>query len=144
MKTALLAAMLAAPAVAAESPAPYAISGDTVAVSLTGRPGDAAKGERLIMDRHRSLCVLCHMGPFPEPHLQGNLAPDLTGVGARLSESQIRLRVVDMKALNPSSLMPSYLKISDTPETASAWRGKSILDAAEIEDIVAYLVTLKD
>ncbi|MFC5069646.1 sulfur oxidation c-type cytochrome SoxX [Flaviflagellibacter deserti] len=145
MKTLVLAAMLGVtPAAAQNGPVPYAVSGDTIPVSLTGRPGDPANGLRLIMDRHRSLCVLCHMGPFPEPHLQGNLAPDLTGVGSRLSEAQIRLRVVDAKALNPASLMPSYLKTTDNPGTAPAWRGKTILDPAEIEDIVAYLVTLKD
>jgi sulfur-oxidizing protein SoxX len=145
MKSIVLAAMLGvAPAAAQDSPVPYVVSGDTIPASLTGRPGDSAKGLRLIMDRHRSLCVLCHMGPFPEPHLQGNLAPDLSGIGARLSEAQIRLRVVDAKALNPASLMPSYLRVDDNPGTAPAWRGKTVLDPAEIEDIVAYLVTLKD
>ena len=125
---------------------PYVVEGDTIAASLTGRSGDAARGAQLIQQRQTSLCVLCHAGPFPEPHLQGTLAPDLTGVGARLSAAQLRLRIVAMKRLNPQSIMPSYYAV--VPDSAALpvsreWRGKPILDAAEIEDLVAYLQTLQ-
>lgn len=99
-----------------------------------------------MQQRQKSLCVLCHLGPFPDPHLQGTIAPDLTGVGARLSAAQLRLRIVDMKRLNPESIMPTYYAAAtDNPEArvGAQWRGKPILDAAEIEDLVAYLQTLK-
>ena len=99
-----------------------------------------------MQQRQKSLCVLCHAGPLPDPHLQGNIAPDLSGVGARLSAAQLRLRIVDMKRLNPQTIMPTYYAaVSDSAEVrvATPWRGKSILDAAEIEDLVAYLQTLK-
>jgi sulfur-oxidizing protein SoxX len=99
-----------------------------------------------MQQRQKSLCVLCHAGPFPDPHLQGTIAPDLTGVGARFSAAQLRLRIVDMKRLNPRSIMPTYYAAAADGADArvgAQWRGKSILEAAEIEDIVAYLQTLR-
>jgi sulfur-oxidizing protein SoxX len=130
----------------APAPRSYVVKGDTIEASLTGRSGDASKGAQLMQQRQKSLCVLCHAGPFPDRHLQGTIAPDLTGVGARLSAAQLRLRIVDMKRLNPHSIMPPYYAVaSDSAETrvGAQWRGKSILDAAEIEDLVAYLQTLQ-
>lgn len=131
--------------------APAALAGatadDAIDTPLTGRSGDPARGERLVADRPKSLCTLCHTGPFPAPHLHGSIAPDLTGVGGRLTEGQIRLRVADMKRLNPMSIMPAYGRPADDDRerrVAAAWRGRPLLEAAEIEDIVAYLVTLKE
>jgi len=124
----------------------YAVVGDAIEKSLTGEPGDASRGAGLIQERHKSLCVLCHAGPFPDPHLQGTLAPDLTGVGARLSAGQLRLRIVDMKRLNPDSIMPTYYGIvtnSNDTRVAEGWRGKPVLTAGEIEDLVAYLQALR-
>jgi L-cysteine S-thiosulfotransferase len=130
---------------AAEGPLqPYSVSGDAIDRPLTARPGDAARGEALVADRRRSLCLLCHAGPFPEPHAQGTLAPDLRGVGARLSEGQLRLRVVDMRRVNPASIMPSYYRIEGLRRVAAPWQGKPVLTAEEIEDVVAFLVTLKE
>ncbi|MDY6945344.1 MAG: sulfur oxidation c-type cytochrome SoxX [Pseudomonadota bacterium] len=124
----------------------YTVAGDAITESLTGQPGDAVRGAVLIQQRQKSLCVLCHSGPFPDPHLQGTLAPDLTGIGERLSAGQLRLRIVDMKRLNPDSIMPTYhapLPDSDGARVLQDWRSKPILAAAEIEDLVAYLQTLK-
>ena len=123
---------------------PFAVQADSIERSLTGAPGDPARGKALIEDRQRSLCMLCHTGPFADPRLQGDLAPDLAGIGARLSEGQIRLRIVDMKRVVPSTIMPSYYRVDGLRRVAPAWRGKPILAAAEIEDLVAYLTTLKD
>lgn len=140
---ALAATALAASPSAGEDAGLYDVTGDTVIRPLAGAKGDPARGAALISDRHRSLCTLCHSGPFPDPHLHGNLAPDLAAVGARLSEGQIRLRVVDMKQLVPDTIMPSYARIPEGEGIAAGWRGKAILTGAEIEDIVAYLATLK-
>jgi L-cysteine S-thiosulfotransferase len=144
----LMFACVSAAAADPEAPArrSYVVEGDAIANSLTGRPGDASKGAQLLQQRQKSLCVLCHAGPFPDPHLQGTIAPDLTGVGARLSAAQLRLRIVDMKRLNPESIMPTYYAAAtDSAEArvGAQWRGKPILDAAEIEDLVAYLQTLR-
>jgi sulfur-oxidizing protein SoxX len=144
-------ALAAAMPIAATDPPPsdlrsYVVEGDVIAASLTERPGDAARGAQLVQQRHKSLCVLCHSGPFPEPHLQGTIAPNLSGVGGRLSAGQLRLRIVDMKRLNPQSIMPTYYGAIANPDgsrVASEWRGKPILTAEEIEDLVTYLQTLK-
>lgn len=123
---------------------PYAVEGDAIPLPLTGERGDAMRGESLVMNRQASLCLLCHQGPFPEPHAQGTLAPGLGGVGSRLSEGQIRLRVVDMKRLDPATIMPSNHRTDDLQRVAAAYRGQPVLTAGEIEDIVAFLVTLQE
>lgn len=140
----LLAGGIATQGAADEAFTPYAVQGDAIPAPLAGRTGDAARGAALIADRQKSLCVLCHTGPFPEPHLQGDLGPTLAGVGARLTEAQLRLRLIDMKSLNPDSIMPSYHRPSGAERVAAAWRGRPILEAGEIEDLVAYLASLKD
>lgn len=124
----------------------FAIEGDSIPVSLTGKAGDAAQGALLMQQRQKSLCVLCHAGPFPDAHLQGTLAPDLKGVGSRLSAGQLRLRIVDMKRLNPDSVMPTYYAAvadSANARVAADWRDKPILTAEQIEDLIAYLRTLQ-
>lgn len=142
---ALTGLLLAASPGAGEETASYAVTGDAIMEPLVGSKGDPARGAALIADRQRSLCTLCHSGPFPDAHLHGTLAPDLTGVGTRLSEGQIRLRVADMKRLVANTIMPSYYRVTEEEgrRVASAWRGKPILTGADIEDIVAYLTTLK-
>jgi sulfur-oxidizing protein SoxX len=121
---------------------PYVVAGDAIAASLTGAPGDAAQGRALVLNR-TSTCILCHNGPFPEEKFQGDLAPDLAGSGGRWSEGQLRLRIVDGSRLNPATIMPSYYRLDGLERVGAAWRGKPILSAEQIEDIVAYLVTLK-
>lgn len=124
--------------------APYVVSGDAILEPLAGRRGDPALGQALIWERHRSLCILCHALPSGAAQLQGTLAPSLAGIGSRLDEGQIRLRIVDMKRLNPESLMPTYHSLRAGQRIAPAWQGKPVLGAAEIEHLVAYLVTLKE
>jgi L-cysteine S-thiosulfotransferase len=121
----------------------YDIVGDTIPKSLTGTPGDAVRG-RAILVRRESTCLLCHSGPFPDQRFQGNLSPDLTGVGARWSEGELRLRMVDAAHLNPDTIMPSFYKVDGLTRVAPNLRGKPVLTAEEIEDVVAFLTTLKD
>ena len=111
---------------------------------LTTTPGDAAAGRALLLDRQKSLCTLCHNGPFPQPHLQGDLAPSLAGVGARLSAGQLRLRIAAPAALNPATLMPSYLISSDAPRVAARFQGQPLMQPQQIEDMIAFLQTLRD
>jgi len=89
------------------------------------------------------LCLLCHSGPFPEEQFQGNLAPDLSGIGARLSAGQIRLRIVDASRVNPNTIMPPYFRTDALQRVAPSFRGKPVLSAQQIEDVVAFLATLK-
>jgi L-cysteine S-thiosulfotransferase len=130
-------------AAAAQALQNYAVAGDAIPASLTGAAGDAARGRALVLNR-LSTCILCHSGPFPEEKFQGDLAPNLAGSGGRWSEGQLRLRLVDGSRLNPATIMPSYYRIDGLTRVGSAWRGKPILSAEQIEDIVAYLKTLRE
>jgi len=112
--------------------------------SLTGAPGDAARGRAIVVSRQRGLCLLCHAGPFLEERFQGELGPSLAGVGARLTGDQLRLRLVDGRRLNPTTIMPSYYRTEGLVRVGPAWQGRPILAAGEIEDVVAFLVTLRD
>ena len=144
----LLAALLLAPLLAPLLPAPAAtaqeVVEDAIPRSLTGEPGDAARGRAIVADRQRGLCLLCHSGPFPEEPFQGTLAPGLAGAGSRLNEGQLRLRLVDGKRLNPDSIMPSYFRTEGLHRVGPAFRGRTILTAAEIEDVLAFLTTLRE
>jgi len=140
----LAAAVFALPcAASAQGLRSYVVIGDAIADSLTGKPGDAARGRALVLDR-ASTCILCHSGPFPEAKFQGDLAPNLSGAGSRWSEGQLRLRLVDASRLNPATIMPSYYRVDGLDRVGPAWRGKPILSAGQIEDMVAYLATLRE
>ena len=120
-----------------------ALAADSIPASLTGAKGDPARGRAIVANRQVGLCLLCHKGPFPEERFQGDLAPDLAGVGARLPEGRMRLRIVDSTKVNPQSIMPAYYKTEGLTRVAPAFRGKTVLTAEQIEDVVAYLITLK-
>jgi sulfur-oxidizing protein SoxX len=122
---------------------PYTISGDAIVESLTGTSGDPVRGRALLLER-TTTCILCHSGPFPEEKFQGDLAPNLAGSGRRWSEGQLRLRLVDASSLNPATIMPSYYRLDGLERVGLPWRGKPILSAGQIEDIVAYLATLRE
>jgi sulfur-oxidizing protein SoxX len=122
----------------------YSVSGDGIVASLTGEAGDGARGRAIVSNRQVGLCLLCHPGPFPEERLQGTLAPDLKGVAARWSEAQLRLRIIDAAVINPDTIMPPYYRVEGLQRVAPAFRGKPILTAQQIEDVVAFLMTLKE
>ena len=117
-------------------------AGDGIPAPLTGAKGDPVRGRALVANRQVGLCLLCHSGPFPEERFQGNLAPDLKRA-ARLSEAEIRARIVDPRRANPGSIMPAYYDTGGLTRVAPSVKGKTILSAEQIEDIVAYLLTLK-
>jgi L-cysteine S-thiosulfotransferase len=122
---------------------PYTVVGDAIPEPLANARGDVVRGRALIVERS-STCILCHSGPFPEQKFQGDLAPDLAGSGSRWSEGQIRLRLVDASRLNAATIMPSYYRVDGLDRVGTAWRGKPVLSAEQIEDIVAYLITLRE
>jgi sulfur-oxidizing protein SoxX len=143
MLLALWAASL--PAAAAQNGLkPFAVAGDAIPASLTGAKGDPERGRAIVASRHVGLCLLCHSGPFPEERLQGTLAPDLKGAGTRWSEGQLRLRVVDAARLNPGTIMPPYYRVDGLSRVARSLRGKPVLSAEQIEDVVAFLGTLRE
>lgn len=122
----------------------YSIVQDSIPRPLSNSQGDEDRGRAIVANKQIGLCLLCHTAPIPEERLQGNLAPALAGAGARWTGGQLRLRVIDARQLNPKSIMPSYYKIDGLDRVAPAYRGKPILTASQIEDVVAYLTTLKE
>lgn len=116
---------------------------DASPVSLTGKPGDAIRGRAIVLDRRVGNCLICHKAPVEGEPFQGDLGPDLAGVAARLSEGQIRYRLVDQSRLNPATLMPPYHRTDGLSRVAERFQGLPVLRADEIEDVVAWLATLK-
>jgi len=111
---------------------------------LTDMPGDVARGRQLVIERDRGNCLACHKMPIAEEVFFGTLGPDLTRVAARLSEAQLRLRVVDEKQVNPQTVMPGYYRDPSLLHlVANEYAGKTLLTAQQVEDVVAYLMTLK-
>jgi L-cysteine S-thiosulfotransferase len=137
---ALLAAFAGCGALA-QAPLPYRVEGDAIRDRLAA-PGDATRGREIFLSRDTN-CLLCHAVPEPAVRFTGNIGPSLAGVGARLSEGQLRLRVVDPTRLNPGSVMPSYYRVEGLNQVAAAWRGKTVLTAQQVEDTIAYLLTLR-
>ena len=117
---------------------------DAIPQSLTGAKGDPVRGRAIVASRQVGLCLLCHSGPFPEERFQGGLAPDLRGAGRRWSDGQLRLRIVDSALINPATIMPAYHRTEGLTRVAPQYRGKPILTAQQIEDVVAFLTTLRD
>jgi L-cysteine S-thiosulfotransferase len=108
-----------------------------------GDDGAASRGRAIVVDRQVGMCLLCHSGPFPEQLFQGDLAPSLAGVAARLSPGEIRARIADASRFNPNTIMPAYSRTEGLNRVAPAYRGKTILSEAQIDDVVTFLVTLR-
>jgi sulfur-oxidizing protein SoxX len=129
-------------ACAAEAPRQITVIGDAIPRSLTGTPGDAARGREIAFDRDRGNCPICHVIPASDQNLHGDVGPSLEGVAGRLSEGQLRLRLVDGRRINPASIMPSYYRLEGLKRVAASYAGATILRADEIEDVLAFLMTL--
>jgi sulfur-oxidizing protein SoxX len=140
LRAALIAAVVAFPAAAAG----FEVVGDAIPASLTDVPGDVARGRAVVASRQVGTCVLCHAGPFPEERLPASIAPDLRGVGERLTAGQIRLRLVDPSVVNEETVMPAYYRVAGLVRVGRAFQDRSVLTAQQIEDAVAFLMTLKE
>jgi sulfur-oxidizing protein SoxX len=103
--------------------------------------GDAGRGREVFVSREGGHCVLCHAAPGVA--VAGNVGPPLAGVGARLNAAQIRLRVADITRVNPAAVMPTFHRVEDVVRVAPEYRGKPALSAQQVEDVVAWLETLK-
>ena len=136
--------MLAAMTRADATPLPYTVVGDAIPAPLSEGPGDPVRGRAIVVNRQVGLCLLCHTGPFPDQTFQGTLAPSLAGAGSRWTAGQLRLRVVDASRLNPDTIMPPYYRTEGLTRVAPSFAGKPVLSAEQIEDVVAFLATLRD
>jgi sulfur-oxidizing protein SoxX len=118
--------------------ADYKVVGDGIPQSLTGKPGDAARGRALLVKRGAANCLTCHSIKDKDMQPGGKRGPALDGVGAALTPAQLRLSVVDFSRVTRGAAMPSFHKSGSGKGNAPA------LSAEEVEDVVAYLVSLKN
>jgi sulfur-oxidizing protein SoxX len=136
----LVVSAAAGGAIAQDSQVHFEAVGDAIPRPLAAEPGDAARGRSIVVNRDQGGCTLCH--EVPGETRFGNVAPPLSG--ARLSVPQLRLRVADSGRVNPATPMPAYYRVQGLVEVAAAYRGKTILSAQQVEDVVAFLATLKE
>ena len=148
----VLAAVLAAPiatgwidAAAAQKPlVDYkVVGGYSIPQPLTDKPGDPEHGLEVMVDRKLGNCLACHKVPGVDAPFQGEVGPSLAGVGSARSEGELRLQVVNPKALNPASVMPAFYKVEGLHRVMEKFQGQPILTAQQVEDVVAYLKTMK-
>jgi L-cysteine S-thiosulfotransferase len=138
------AALVLCAGAASAQVAPFTAVEDAIAAPLLGLAGDAARGALVVRNRESANCLICHSIPDPSERFMGEVGPPLAGVGARLTEGQMRLRLVDPTRLNPDAVMPAYHRIHGLTRVDARFAGRPVLGAQEIEDLVAYLATLKE
>lgn len=119
------------------------IEGDGIPRALTAVAGDPAEGRDVFANRDRGHCVLCHVVSTLEAEFQGNVGPALSDIGDRLTPAQLRLRIADYQIIRPGTLMPSYYRNHDLYQVGAEFTDDPVLTAQELEDLVAYLGTLK-
>lgn len=145
----LSGAVIASPAshvVTDDGLVPYTVVGDAIPQSLTGKPGDPAAGLKVVLNRKQGNCLACHNIPLPggkAAYAPGNVGPPLNGVGGALSAGELRLRVVNSKLVDPATIMPAYYRVSGLYDVDPKFAGKPMLTAQQVEDVVAFLTTLK-
>lgn len=123
-----------------------------IAVSLTGQPGDPARGREVLGSRSLGNCVACHaVSEMSDIPFHGEIGPMLDGAGDRWTEAELRGIVANAKEMFPGSMMPSFYRVDGYTRPGNAFTGKDaddtfgpLLTAQQIEDVVAYLVTLKE
>ena len=120
----------------------YNVVDSMIPISLTGQAGDPKRGREIASGRTGN-CLACHKMPILEEQFHGDLGPNLAGVGTRFTEGELRIRLVDPKLVNPESIMPAFYKVSSLRRVKRRYLGQPILNAQAIEDLVAYLKTLK-
>ncbi len=109
--------------------------------SPLGPAGDVARGREVFVAREGGHCVLCHQ--VPGVAVAGNVGPALDGIGTRLSAGEIRYRIVDITRVNPEAVMPAFHRTAGLSRVAPAYAGRPVLDARQVEDLVAYLGSLR-
>jgi L-cysteine S-thiosulfotransferase len=128
---------------AAEALVPFEVIGDTVPDALAGLKGNEKRGEEIVRDRRVGNCLICHQFPLKDEPFQGEIGPALEDAGARLTPGQIRLRLIDESLINPRTIMPPYYRVKNLNNVAPEYAGTPGLTAQQIEDVVAYLASLK-
>ena len=122
----------------------YRLVDGAIPEPLTNQPGDPARGHRIVLERDGGDCTICHAMPLPQREFHGTVGPPLDGIGNRATARVLRLRLVDPKAFNAETIMPAYYKVAGLHRVLDRYGAKPILTAQQIEDVIAYLLTLTD
>lgn len=138
-----LALALVAGTAAAADLVPFRIENGAIAKPLTAEPGNSSRGRQIVRDLSHATCLICHAMPIAEEPDHGEIGPSLAGVGSRYSAGELRLRLVDPKALNAETIMPSYYRVNDLYRVWEPYRNQPIYTAQQIEDVVTYLASLR-
>ncbi|TCS64306.1 sulfur oxidation c-type cytochrome SoxX [Varunaivibrio sulfuroxidans] len=138
-------ALMGSTAYAAQVTAPndVVIKDDTVPQSLTGVAGDPIRGRKIVINRKKGNCLACHdIKDIPEQPFHGQTGPALEHIPEHHSVAEMRMRLVDSKMINPATMMPSFYKLGQY-RVLKGFRGKTVLSAQDVEDVIAYMMTLK-
>jgi sulfur-oxidizing protein SoxX len=122
----------------------YRIVDGAIPEALTAQPGDPVRGRRIVLDRYAGDCTICHAMPLPQREFHGTIGPPLDGIGRRATPGALRLRLVDPKIFHPETIMPAYYKVAGLHRVSERYGARTILTAQQIEDVIAYLLTLTD
>jgi sulfur-oxidizing protein SoxX len=139
------ALLLGVSAAVAEEIVAYEIVDGTIPKSLTGQPGDPVAGREVVINRRLGNCVACHTATeLSDQQFHGEVGPPLDGVADRWDEATLRMIIVNAKMIYDGTVMPAFYKHDGFTRVASKFEGKTIMSAQQVEDVVAYLMTLKD
>lgn len=138
--------VLAGAAIAAEvKPMDVAFAEGVVDASLTGQAGDPAEGRKVFMNRKQGNCLACHENAdMAEQPFHGEVGPALDGVADRWSAAELRGIVANAKMMFPNTIMPAFYIDAGYTRASDKFEGKPILTAQQVEDVIAYLQTLKE
>jgi len=128
-----------------DGPTPYEVVGDvSVPKPLTDKPGDPSNGRKIMANRKKGNCLACHkIAQMKEFLFHGEVGPELTDIASAMPADEIRLRLANPKIVNPDTIMPAFYKSKGLTRVMDKFKGKSILTAQEIEDVIAYMRTLR-
>jgi len=117
-----------------------------IAASLTGVAGNPEEGAKTLANRRAGNCLACHaVSSLSKEQFHGDVAPPLDGAADRWSVEQLRAIVVDAKQVfSDETMMPGFYSLNVGKNVRTDLVGKTILTAQEVEDVVAYLATLKE
>lgn len=122
----------------------FEVKNSAIAASLTGKPGNPAEGKKAVVGRQLGNCLACHqITALSQEPFHGNTGPTLDGVAGRMSEGEIRLRIVDATKANADTMMPPFYRAEGLNRVLPRFQGKTILTAEQVEDVVAFMMTLK-
>jgi len=144
-RIALATGLVCAPfAASAEDPIKLAVTDFKIATPLTAAPGDAAAGRRVVTTRTLGNCLSCHKIPdLAKEEFHGEIGPSLEGVASRWEPAQLRLIIANAKMVFPDTMMPAFHRNDGLARVRPEFEGKPILTAQQVEDVVAYLTTMK-